>query len=360
MSHHSPENLNKSTTNVFTGPLTQLSSYYLCPTPEKGVHGGAIPKQDGIGTIYYYIEATDAFNNVARNPVDYTNQSRLFNVSVIDGVKPDISHSQETQQDVFFPIEIWAVVTDEIQLDHVALNYRAVGSSTFINLIMQNNTNDLKRFNCTIPAQNNIGNVLYNITASDTSNNTNSTAFYTIDIIDLTSPMINNVDTIYLANATEVLVQVNVTDDIEVDTVTLYFKAVGGTQWVVRNMQYVDGDTYEFTIPEQRNSGTIYFYVNATDSSGNLASTLFDEDEYPINVEGVGEDYTLYYVLGAILAILVVVFVLLVIRKFSKDDVPPENDDIPPVDDASQVSDSPSEPHTVVDEPAESVQKVDE
>ena len=350
-----------SPTNSIVMTLTYANTYVAI-----------IPAQQEIGTLYYYIEATDAFNNIAQNPVNYTNQSQLFNVSVIDGVKPEIVHVQMTQQEVFFPIEIWAVVTDEIQLDHVMLNYRDVGSSTtaYKNITMYNNTNgSAATFTCTIPAQNNIGIVVYNITATDTSNNTYSTAEYSIAIIDRTLPMINNVDTTYLANETKVLVQANVTDDMEVDSVTLYFKAVGGRQWVEREMQYIDGDIYEFTIPEQRNSGTIYFYVNATDTSGNLASTLFDEDEYPINIEGVGEDYTMYYVLGAILAILMIVFVLLVIKKFSKDDAHPVDEEYPtddvPMNDEPPISDSPPEPQTVIDEPLEKIEpepvkKVDE
>lgn len=353
-----------SPTNSLIMELTSADTYVA-----------VIPAQQEIGTLYYYIEATDAFNNIARNPVNYTNQSKLFNVSVIDGVKPDISHVQVTQQDVYFPIEIWAVVTDEIELDYVILYYRAVGSLTdvFSNITMNNSNDSATTFACTIPAQNNIGNVQYNITATDTSNNTNSTATYTVAIIDRTLPLINNVDTTYLANETKVLVQANVTDDMEVDSVTLYFKAVGGSQWVEREMLYIDGDIYEFTIPEQRRSGSVYFYVNATDTSGNIASTLFDEEEYNINVAGVGEDYTLYYVLGAVLAILMAVLVLLVFRKFSKDNQPvdevhPSDDEAPlkpqmkdsPSGDAPPISDKP--PKTVVDEPAKEItpKKVDE
>jgi hypothetical protein len=62
----------------------------------------------------------------------------------------------------------------------------------------------------------------------DGSGNENHTVFYTIQIIDRTLPMINNVNTTYLANETEVLVRANVTDDMGVDSVILYFKAVGG------------------------------------------------------------------------------------------------------------------------------------
>ncbi len=152
-----------------------------------------------------------------------------------------------------------------------------------------------------------------------------------------------------------------------VGSVTLYFKAVGGSQWVSREMQFVEGDTYGFTIPAQRKSGTVYFYVNATDTSDNLASTLFDEDEYNIMVEGMGEDFTMYYILGTVLAILMVVLVLLVIRKFSRDDPEPMDNDIsPPVEEIPSISDAPPEPKMIIDEvpehadEIESAEKVDE
>ena len=313
-----------------------------------------IPAQLAIGTIYYYIEATDDFNNIARNPVNYTNQSQLFNVSVIDGVKPVISHVQETEQNLFYPIEIWAVVTDEISLGQVELFYHPVDAptGTFNNITMQNNTvGSATTFNCTIPAQSNIGSVLYNITATDTSGNFNSTTFFTIEIIDRTLPLINSVVPTHMENKTRVLVQANVTDDMEVNEVILYFKISGSDHWVSRTMVNTGGDIYSFTIPAQPKSGnvTINYYVNATDTSGNPASTLTENDAFVIEVIGEGEDLTLYYILGIILAILMVVLVILVIRKFSKPDEP----------DLDYETNLSNEPRTAIDEPLETPYEAD-
>ena len=324
-----------SPTNSIVMALTNPDTYSATITP-----------QQSIGQMYYYIEAEDAFSNVAMHPVNYTNQSQLFNVSVVDGVRPDMSHVQITEQEVFFSIEIWIVVTDEISMGSVELNYRPVGGA-FLNVTMDLVANgSANTYSYTIPAQSNIGNLLYNITAKDSSDNYNSLptstsstdTYYTIEIVDRSAPMINSVLPEHRANETEVLVLANVTDDIEVGTVILYFKSVSGDQWVPRTMQHVEGDIYEFTIPAQRSSGTIHYYVNATDSSGNSASTLTEQDQFQIEVIGVGTDYTLYYILGGILAALMVLLVYIAIKKFS------DPRDKEPIED---------EPETIVDRPVE-------
>jgi len=275
----------------------------------------AIPAQLVLGTVYYYIEATDSFNNIARNPANYTNQSQLHMVEVVDGVKPEISHVQVMEAPVFRDIDIWAVVTDGIQLQNVSLYYRDVGNSHYIRVPMQANASG-NTFTTIIPAQSNIGQIQYNITAADASGNFNSTGLLSIQIIDLTAPLINSVTPEYQDNQTRVMVRANVTDDVSVGTVVLYFKAVGGDQWVSRTMANANGDYYEFTIPAQSRTGTIYYYVNATDRYGNLASTLAEHEQFRIDVVGVGANYTLYYVLGAVLAALLVVLGYLVVQRF--------------------------------------------
>jgi hypothetical protein len=127
------------------------------------------------------------------------------------------------------------------------------------------------------------------------------------------------VNAIRQANETEVLVRANVTDNVAVYSVHLYFKAFGSNHWVERLMNNTGGDMYEYTIPAQARAGnvTIIYYVNATDTFGNTASTLTDQEQFEIEILGVGTDYTLYYVLGAVLTALMIVLAVLVARKFS-------------------------------------------
>ncbi len=275
----------------------------------------AIPAQLALGTVYYYIEAADSYFNIARNPANYTNRSQLHSVDVVDGVKPEIMHVQVMEATVFRDIDVWAAVTDGIELRNVSLHYRAIGSNSYVRVPMLANATG-NTFTSVIPAQNNTGQIQYNITATDASGNFNSTGTLSIQIIDLTAPLINSVIPEYLDNQTKVLVRANVTDDVVVETVYLYFKAVGGNQWVNRTMTNVGGDYYEFTIPAQSRSGTIYYYVNATDRYGNTASTLSEQNQFEIDVIGVGSDYTLYYILGAVLAVMLLVLAYLVVRKF--------------------------------------------
>ncbi|MBA3046254.1 MAG: Ig-like domain-containing protein [Candidatus Thermoplasmatota archaeon] len=288
------------------------------------IYQGIIPAQQSLGSIYYYITATDGFGNAAWNPINYTNHTQLYNVSVVDGVKPEISHIPVMEADVFREIEVWAVVTDSIQLQSVWLNYRAIGSMTYTQVPMVANTSNT--FSYPIPAQSSIGMVHYNITALDTSGNFNSTDSNSVQILDRTAPLINSVTPELLSNNTKVLVRANVTDDVGIGSVTLYFKAVGGDAWVSRPMTLVSGDIYEFTIPPQRRSGEIYYYVNATDTTGNQASTLAEQDQFQIEVVGIGTDNTLYYVLGAVLILLMVILVFLLVKRFSKPDTSSPDD----------------------------------
>ncbi|MFO7618171.1 MAG: Ig-like domain-containing protein [Thermoplasmata archaeon] len=296
-----------------------------------------IPAQQSLGMVYYYIWANDALGNAARNPVNYTNQSYLYNVSVVDGVKPEIRHNPVMEADVFRDIPIWATVEDEISLESVYINIRAIGAVGYARMPMEyNSTSDT--YSYVISAQSTIGQVQYNITAIDSSGNFNTTILNHVQILDQIRPDINSVIPELLSNNTKVLVRANVTDDVGVGSVTLYFKAVGGDAWVSRPMTLVSGDLYEFTIPPQRRSGSIYFYVNATDTSGNLASTLLEQDRFEIEVVGVGPDNTLYYVLGVVLAALMVVLAYLLIKRFSGPDKsgidaaeePPDECDDPP------------------------------
>jgi WD40 repeat protein len=309
----------------------------------------SIPAQQSLGTIFYFIKATDAYNNMAWSPVNYTNHSQLYAVEVVDGVRPEISHVPVIEADVFREIEIWAVVMDGVQLRDVNLNYRAIGSFSYTMIAMQPVNATPNTFRYMIPAQNSTGMVHYNISAVDASGNFNSTDFISIRILDSTAPLINAVIPNLLDNQTRVLVRANVTDDVEVGSVVLYFKAVGGDAWVSRQMTHVSGDIYEFTIPAQRRSGFVYYYVNATDSSGNQASTLFEQDQFQVEVEGVDEGVSIYYVLGGVLVVLMILLVLLLIRKFSgpakaNEKLPEDSGEInepEPPEEAEQDNDAP-------------------
>lgn len=280
-------------------------------------YNASIPAQMALGNVSFYIEAVDTGGNEGTLPFNLS--QGYFNYTVVDQTKPEISHIQVTEAPVYQPIEIWAVVTDKINLTGVELYYKGVQDQAFTLLAMQpgNTTN---AFNCTIPAQQNVGDLQYNISARDASGNVNVTSDFVIDIKDLIKPTIHWVRPEYLANNTEVLVRANVTDDVAVDEVMLYFKAVGGNRWVEREMHQVDPvnspEIYEFTIPAQDRSGNISYYVNATDTTGNIASTLEQEAAYEVEVVGVGTNWLVYGLLIAVLAILVLFFIYLALKKY--------------------------------------------
>jgi hypothetical protein len=237
-------------------------------------------------------------------------------------------------------IDIWAVVVDEIELVSVELHYRGVNDPAFSSVPMQSN-GTANTYNCTIAPQPNIGYFQYSIEAMDSSDNENTTVIYSMLITDLSKPEIIFVKPEHVANRTEVLIQANVTDDVEVDEVILFFRAVGGNRWVERPMQNVGGSIYEYTIPAQRKSGIIFYYVNATDTAGNIASTLEADQYYEIEVVGVGTDWTPYIILGAILIVLVVVLAFQLYRRFGGKGVVHQPEEYPEQPDESSEDSSP-------------------
>ncbi|MCK4265734.1 MAG: Ig-like domain-containing protein, partial [Thermoplasmata archaeon] len=307
------------------------------------LYTATIPAQMALGNVSYSINTTDAFNNFARLP---DNTSNNFTYRVVDGTPPGIAHLQQTEWPVNQQIDIWAVVLDEIELVSVELQYKGVSDVAFSSVPMQSN-GSTNTYNCTMQAQYDIGYFQYSIEAVDGSDNVNTTVVYSMLITDLTKPEIIFVKTEHIANQTKVLIQANVTDDVELDEVTLYFRAVGGNRWVERPMQNVGGSLFEYTIPAQRNSGTIYYYVNATDTAGNVASTLEADQYYEIDVIGVGTDWTPYIILSVILIILVVVLIHQLSKRFGKGSEPGQE---MPTDDEFQ-TDEIGEPPEQLDEP---------
>lgn len=324
----------------------------LTPIGNKN-YTGTIPAQGALGNVSYYFTASDNRGNSARLPaaaVDY------LSYNVTDLISPEITHIPEAAAAVHRPIGIAAVVADEIDLANVTLNYMEVGASHFISQSMTpNSTFDPDGFSTIIPAQHIIGELEYNITAYDNAGNMASTSMFTVTITDLMRPEINSVLPEYRENETLVLIRANVTDDVAVAEVILYFKAVGGDHWVERNMVKTGADVYEFTIPAQRKSGTIYFYVNATDTSGNLASTLTEQDQFGIEVVGTGPNNTVYYVLAIVLVAMVVVLVYLFATKFAaKSKTPPKT---PETAEPGSEMETETEPQTLQTEEEQTIQE---
>jgi len=81
-----------------------------------------------------------------------------------------------------------------------------------------------------------------------------------------------------------ILITVTATDNHELESVTLHFIPVGGSRYIQKPMSPGAAGAYSVTILKQEQSGNFKYYVNATDPSGNTASSLGLNDGKPYSM----------------------------------------------------------------------------
>jgi hypothetical protein len=229
-----------------------------------------IPMYPAGSKIYFYVRANDKFGSVI--------VSTQKQYTVIDVENPEIFHEPIIQADVFRDIEIVADVTDQVGLANISLCYLPVNSTNYTVTHMSAVAGLVNTYSSIILAQSHLGQVKYNISAIDLSGNFNNTTCFTINIVDRTPPVISILHHIHADNNTMLIIRANVKDDLEIESVILNYRMTTESTWISRSMANVNGSQFEFTIPSQANQGIyiLYYYVNATDSSGNLISSLSD------------------------------------------------------------------------------------
>ena len=219
-----------------------------------------IPGQNNTGIVEYFIWANDTSGNA--------NQTGNYTVQIIDITAPEIVHTPEPSVNVFDTINITASVTDDVAVDFVFLNYTDVhGDYQNISMAKWNGN-----WSFGIPGQTNTGVVQYFIWANDTSNNANMTMNYTIQIYDVTAPIITHAPPPATPVNTPITIVANVTDDVGVDEVWLHYASVDDTDYTAVDMAIVSGN-WTATIPAQEKTGTVHYYIWANDTSGNNATS---------------------------------------------------------------------------------------
>ncbi|MCK5038353.1 MAG: Ig-like domain-containing protein [Thermoplasmata archaeon] len=243
---------------------------------DENIFSAIIPAQLDLGNVSFYIWANDILDNeVTTTPYTY---------DVLDMKAPEMILPDLTEWAVGAPMDLSVEVWDFSAISSVQLSFKRFDDIFFTTMNM---SVDLASGNyaAIIPQQMDIGILEYDITATDSEGNVNISDLIPIDIVDVTKPVIELNEPINRPDKS-IEISATVTDDVLIAEVTLYFKAVGGDLWVKRTMTNVSGsDRYNFTIPAQEKSGTIYYYVNATDHAGNVASTLDD-------IQNISQEWT--------------------------------------------------------------------
>jgi hypothetical protein len=135
-----------------------------------------ISGQDTIGTINYFIWTNDSDGN--------DNQTQVYQIQILDVVKPEIEHSSVTSANVSETINITAQITDDIEVDSVYLNYTGTdGLNHNVSMDAWNGN-----WSYDIPGQASAGVIEYFIWANDTSGNSNLTGIYQVQINEVMIP----------------------------------------------------------------------------------------------------------------------------------------------------------------------------
>jgi hypothetical protein len=191
----------------------------------------------------------------------------------VDNVKPLITHTPVTTATLGTEIPIVATATDANSgVSVVKLNYRITGAATYTTAYMT--AIGANTYRATIPATAvTAAGLEYYVEATDLAGNTQTTPTYTITVPvpDTTPPTITHTPVTTAAVNTPVTISAIVTDNVAVQSVTLYYRTVGAPAFTSLAM-VADGNVYSATIPATAvTAAGVEYYIVATDTSNNQA-----------------------------------------------------------------------------------------
>jgi hypothetical protein len=150
-----------------------------------------------------------------------------------------------------------------------------VDTGEWVELVMQQRVGNT--FNSSISPQIYGSFVEYHIIANDSlgliTTALNGSSYFNYTVRDTMKPVISGVSHIPVTVTVydSVVISAQVVDDGSgVDTVLVYFRSDGGS-WLTDSMSLVAGDTYEVVLPSFVWGNVVEYYINASDTAGNIA-----------------------------------------------------------------------------------------
>ena len=255
--------------------LGETTFFTLQMTAEGDVYAVEIPGQKGVGQLSYYIEAQDTRlpePNSALHPADAPTVTHQVNI--VDTKGPEIIHTPVLTEREGKSIEISARLVDPVDIapQGAFLYYQGVGEAEFTQIPLELKT--LDEYAATIPAQPDMGQVRYRITAQDKQGNSSSApAFgvpYAIEITDGTPPKIAHIPITSAQEKQEIPILVTVTDNVEVASVVVFHKGPDKTTFAETALEAIaDKDDWQGFIPAASNVGELLYYIQANDTNQN-------------------------------------------------------------------------------------------
>jgi len=266
-------------------------------------YSAAIPGQEQTGEVKYYIYAEDSHGvSSTEPPVDPENAPSV--ITVIDVSGPVIEHSPVVGvQEAGRPVTITATVTDNVQVGDVSLHYRIAGQGAFeLVSMVETGEGEVRPYYGSIPESVVIPpGVEYYIKAIDNSSNVTTHPAVSPDTLPHSFPVADTAppDIVYDPSGLEtalitepIVVTVEATDLTGIKEVRVFYRGEGETSFSPRICQDIGDSKFSATIPSPPSKGTIYYYIQVEDNSGNKATSpeedptgqphsVFVEDPFP-------------------------------------------------------------------------------
>ena len=231
---------------------------------EYGVYTASIPPYPEFTTIEFKIFANDTFGN--------WQFSDVFSYTVKDSTPPTLVElywepPEPTPED---SVTVFATFSDPSGVDVAILQYR--NDSIWYSVEMTRFSED--QFYGVVPPHPASITVHFRIIVNDTVGNALITDEYSYIVVDNDPPEITSVfwnPSQPKANES-VTVYAEVSDNVAVDTVILYYSTLPEEEWQSVVMSYSDG-YYVAVIPPHSDFTEVWLYVFANDTSGNGATS---------------------------------------------------------------------------------------
>jgi hypothetical protein len=164
------------------------------------------------------------------------------------------------------------MVTDNIELNTITLDYKfSFGTGNWQTVPMTVLSGNIYLYQLDLPQES--GTLSYKFKATDTpAGLVWETQEKVVELLDTTAPEIGGLD--YGENAytgDSYAITATVTDDIEVDTVRMYYSFGSGAPVPMDGV--ASGDTYTFTLQVPHSLDPLYFWIEAVDLNSNMGMT---------------------------------------------------------------------------------------
>jgi len=228
--------------------------------------------QDAPGILYYTIWANDTSGNIAH---------KSHAMAITDNTTPTISHIPAEYIEFNITHVINAYVVDDVGVDAITgvnMSYKPVGGTLFTQVSMSSTDSNGKygNFTANVPPQAELGTLEYYINATDESKNSIRwpalSPSYPIEVLDVVIPVLSNISFAdYCPANVPVPIRVNVTDNNQVTSVSIFWLNSTAPAWSQLAMSYTGSGVYELQFPAHK-PDIVKFYVSASDPSGNNAT----------------------------------------------------------------------------------------